>query len=230
MSSANASVAAGPRARQSFNCVHVAAILFVTLLAGTPLHGAPLGKTYFYATRQACVAAGAFSARECASAFANAQAQFRDRAPRFASSGECGLRYRLCEMSESRGESHDAAAYAQAEDLYYVPAGLGIEMIVTARGVEAAPTLAIETRERLFSFQPISGPYEPEMPERPAQENASILSADRFQPFSKLKPFTGATTFQAAALGAIENATRETRASETPEQRRARPRSAPFVE
>ncbi|WP_442756662.1 DUF1190 domain-containing protein [Methylocystis sp. JAN1] len=202
--------------------------------AGAAPAAAP-GKTYFFATREACAASGAFSPRECAAAFANARLQLRDIAPRFASAAECRLKFRLCEIIRPEPQGEDAMAYAPADDAAsYTPMALGVEMVASARGAEAAPTLAIDTRARLFPYFPVSHAYQPRRDD-PAQlgaveENPSILSADRFEPFSKRKPVGSVTTFTASALGAIEGATHDSAPAETPEQRRARLKAAPFFE
>lgn len=204
---------------------------------------ATLGKTYFFATRNACAASGAFSPRECAAAFANAHAQLQDRAPRFASSAECRLHFRICEPVRTESSSGDAMSYAPAEDLAYAPSALGVEIAASPNGVEAAPTLAVETRERLFRYYPVSKPYEPEQEgaseqvrdelgergNRREQQNAAILAPDHFEPFSRRRPVAGATTFTASALGAIQEAAGGP-GDETREARRMRLRNAPFVE
>jgi hypothetical protein len=208
---------------------------------------ATLGKTYFYATRDACVAAGAFSGRECAAAFANARAQLHDRAPRFAGSGECRLHFRICEPvrveipadeAGSEGAS-DPMSYAPMEETAFAPSALGVEIVASRNGVVAAPTLAIETPERLFPYFPVTRPYEPTQEgqsiaarsdgaNRREQQNAAILAPDHFEPFSRRRPVAGATTFTASALGAIEATARP--GGETPDERRMRLRNAPFVE
>lgn len=193
------------------------------------------GKTYFFANRDACVASGAFGARECAAAFANARMQLRDRAPRFTSLGECRLKFRMCELSREEPQEGDAEAIAYAPDdavVAYSPMALGVEMIASARGAESAPTLFVDTRARLFPYYPVSRPYEPRHYEAVGSvvENPSILSADRFEPFKKRKLIGGVSTFTASALGAIEGATNDAPPSETPAQRRARLKAAPFIQ
>ncbi len=126
-------------------------------------------------------------------------------------------------------------SYAPVEEPSYAPSALGVEIVASPNGVEAAPTLAVETRERLFPYYPVSKVYEPEQEGRSEaargdgereRQNAAILSPDHFEPFSKRKPVAGATTFTASALGAIEaSSSRETR-----DERRMRLRNAPFVE
>jgi len=230
MSSTQAS-AANNRARPSA-CRHLAVCLSFMALA--PAAGAAPGKTYFFATPEACAVSGAFSPRECAAAFANARLQLRDRAPRFATAAECRLKFRLCEISRAETREDDAMAYAPADAPAFTPLALGVEMIASPRGAEAAPTLAIDTRARLFSYYPVSRPYEARRvetaPFETARETPGILSADRFEPFSKRKPSGSVTTFTASALGAIEGATHDQASAETPEQRRNRLKSAPFVE
>lgn len=230
MSSTEASAAAPFRAR--LQTLRVACC--VSLLMALPAGAATLGKTYFFATRDACVGSGAFSARECAAAFANARAQLRDLSPRFAGSGECRLHFRICELSRDETPVEDAISYAPDERPAYVPAALGVEMIAAANGVQAAPTLAIETPTRLFPYYPVSKSYRAEPKAESVQarneaQNAAILSPDHFEPFSRRKPVAGATTFTASALGAIEGAVSDFR-GETREERQMRLRNAPFIE
>lgn len=188
------------------------------------------GKTYFFATREACVASGAFTARECIAAFANARQQLRDRAPRFETGSDCRLRFRLCDVSREESQEDDALAYAPSEAVAYTPTALGVEIVATPKGAEAAPTLAVDTPARTFPYFPVSRRYEAQRPESAQAgadpENPAILAADRFEPFSKCKPAKGATTFVASALGAIEGATHD----ESAEERRARLKAAPFIE
>lgn len=233
MSTSQASTAR-VRPSASYLLAVTAGLLALTGEAGASPTAAP-GRTYFFATREACVASTAFSARECAAAFANAREQLRDRAPRFASAGECRIKFRLCEVAREEPQPEEAMAYAPDEDaVAYAPMALGVEMVASARGAEAAPTLAVDTRARLFPYFPVSRPYEARRDE-PAQlgaveENPSILAPDRFEPFSKRKAIGSVTTFTASALGAIEGATHEPGPSETPEQRRARLKAAPFIQ
>jgi len=203
---------------------------------------ATVGRTYFFATRGACVASGAFSGRECAAAFANAHAQLEDRAPRFASSADCRLHFRICEplRLSSPSDSQDPMSFAPAEELSYAPSALGVEIVASPDGVVEAPSLAVETRERLFPYYSVSRAYEPgqegasvhargEAGGKREQQNAAILSPDYFEPFSKRKPFVGATTFTASALGAIQGAAGDP-GNESREERRMRLRNAPFVD
>lgn len=234
MSSTQAS-AAENRARLSASrrLAIAIALLAATGDAGAARAAGP-GKIYFFATREACAASGAFTLRECAAAFQNARLQLRDRAPRFASASECQLKFRLCEAIRAEAREGDAMAYAPDDAApVYTPMALGVEMIGSAKGAEAAPTLAIDMRARIFPYFPVARPYEARRDEPArlgeAQENPAILSADRFEPFPKRK-LGSVTTFTASALGAIEGATRDSDAMETPEQRRARLKAAPFVE
>lgn len=228
--------AAGNHARSSArrHIAIMAAFFALTGELGAASAAAP-GKTYFFATREACAASGAFTARECAAAFANARLQLRDRAPRFASAGECRLKFRLCETAQGEPRAAEAMSYAPPEDaVAYTPMALGVEIVASARGAEAAPTLAIDTRARLFPYYPVSRAYEPRRDDAAqfgaVQENPGILPPDRFEPFSKRKAIGGVTTFTASALGAIDAATHDPGEKETPEQRRARLKAAPFIE
>jgi hypothetical protein len=223
-------------------CARILALPQLAAIALSPLAvavappqaiAATAGKTYFFATRDACAASGAFSSRECAAAFANAKLQLRDRAPRFSTAGECRLRFRLCEMTRADVAEGEAMSYAPPEAAVFTPIALGVEMVASARGAMAAPTLAIETPARLFPYFPISRLYEARVSEVPrsgtVEENAAIPAADRFEPFSKRKPVEAASSFTASAFSAIEDSTRAA-SSETPEERRARLKNAPFVE
>lgn len=234
MSSTEAFAAKQPCARMP--ALRVAFCVSLLSLAASDAVAATLGKTYFFATRDACAASGIFSPHECAMAFSNARAQVRDRAPRFAGGAECRLHFHICQIgrTEDAGGAGGALSYAEAEEPVYVPTALGVEMVASANGVEAAPTLAVETPTRLFPYYPVSRVYEPEpqgqsVQAKGEQQNAAILAPDHFEPFSKRKPFAGATTFTASALGAIEGATGNLN-GESREDRRMRLRNAPFVE
>ncbi len=209
------------------------ALSLSSLPSPTSAHAATYGKTYFFATRDACVASGAFSSRECASAFANARAEMRDKAPRFSAVGECRLHFRLCQPAFGDAPAREVLSYSPVEEPAFVPQALGVEMIASSKGVEAAPTLAVETRNRIFPYFPVSKGYEAEegasRQAKASQKNDAILSPERFVPFAGRKPFTGAVTFAATALGAIEGAT-DAALAETREQRRQRLQSAPFVQ
>jgi hypothetical protein len=207
------------------------AAICVLFLAGPSLahatDGARPGKVYYFATRDACITSGAFTSRECVTAFVNARAQLLDRAPRFSSIGDCKARFHLCEAVG--GESWSAGE-AEPDETAFAPAALGVEIVVTTHGAESAPTLATETPTRLFSYFPVSREYDGgARAERPEQQIPGILAADRFEPFSKRKPVQGTLAFTASALGTIEGAAPDTSASETPEARRSRLKSAPFI-
>jgi hypothetical protein len=248
MSSTEASAAR--RARMpTLRVVSCVSLMSLTAFTGDAA-AAALGKTYFYATRDACVSAGAFNGRECAAAFANARAQLYDQAPRFARSSECRLRFHICEpvrvdpAADEQGAdgAPDAMSYAPSDETAYAPAALGVEIVASRNGAVAAPTLAIETPERLFPYYPVARPYEPGQEgqsiaarsddaarrDRREQQNAAILAPDHFEPFSRRKPVAGATTFTASALGAIEATAPSV--GESVEDRRMRLRNAPFVE
>jgi hypothetical protein len=185
------------------------------------------GKHYFFASREACIASQAFSARDCAAAFANAREQLLELAPRFSSGGECRLRFQLCEIRGGGPQEEEALAYAESEEpTDYMPVALGVEMVATANGVEAAPTLAVDTPAKLFPRFPVSEIYKGR---EDADRYAAILPAGRFQPFPKRKPLDVNQVFRPFALGAIEK-TRRAASQETPEARRERLKNAPFVE
>lgn len=195
--------------------------MFMALVAEAPRAcaspAAPSGRSFFFATREACHASGVFSRQECAIAFTNALAELRDRAPTFRSIVECRLRFALCEPRR------DGSGYA--------PVGLGVEIVVSPHGARVAPALAVEAPGALFPLVPVTQDYAAQ--ETPTQQDDgrldrrddNILPADRFEPFAKRPRIEARFSFYNAApesAGAPP--------PETPEQRRARLRAAPFVE
>ncbi|KAF2992326.1 DUF1190 domain-containing protein [Methylocystis sp. MJC1] len=232
MSSARTPNAASPRqAWRKFGFWGIALLA----LSAPAAEAATASRTYFFATREACAASGAFTVQECASAFANARLQLRALAPRFESSSACRMRFRLCSVARIDPQEGEALGYAQDEAIVFTPMALGVEMVASAKGAEAAPTLAIDTPARLFPYAPVARPYEPPRPglDQPGEfqeKNVMILAADHFEPFSKRKPFDGPMTFTASALGAIVGATHDVSPAETREERRARLKTAPFME
>lgn len=227
----NAQVSAAATARAS-GLVLTIALQFLGL-AGDAAAATP-GKIYFFATREACAASGAFTRQECVAAFLNASAELQDRAPRFASSGECRARFQLCEIRRLDPQDGEAMAYAETQAVAYVPLALGVEMILTGRGVEAAPTLAVETSANMFPKFPVSERYaarpSPREETTAMAGQSAILPADRFQPFPKSAPIDVRATFAPFALGALDDAASSEAARESPAERRARLKSAPFVE
>jgi hypothetical protein len=184
-------------------------------------------KSYFFATREACAAA--FRKRECDAAFANAEAELRDRAPSFDSRSECRLKYHFCEAR--RIEPLDAE---ETEAIAYSPLALGVEMVAAARGVVAAPVLAVETPPSLFPRYPVAREYVARMKEPPRDEALAynaILPADRFAPFPKNSAAGAIASFVPVAPSAADDAPLTVASQEeTPQERRARLRNAPFVE
>ena len=209
------------------------ALQLLAVASGGAMAATP-GKIYFYATREACAASGAFTRQECVAAFLNASAQLQDSAPRFASSGACRMRFQLCEIRRQPPQDAEAMSYAETESIAYTPVALGVEMVLTARGVEAAPTLAVETSGKLFPKYPVSRPYEARTPaepeERTLQGKSTILPADHFEPFPKRETADVRGAFSPFALGALDDNARSAAADETPAERRSRLKSAPFVE
>jgi uncharacterized protein YgiB involved in biofilm formation len=208
--------------------------LFALAIVANAATAATPGKVYFFATREACAASGAFTRQECVAAFNNAAAQLQDRAPRFASRGECRARFQLCEIRRQPAGG-DALAYAEAESMAFTPVALGVEMVATARGAEAAPTLAVETSARLFPKFPVRQVYEAQAPEpqpetNPLEGRTAILPSDHFEPFPRSQPMDVRATFSPFALGALDEAASSSAARESPAERRARLKSAPFIE
>jgi len=204
----------------------------IHLGAGGACAAAP-GKSYFFATRDACAASGVFQKRECDGAFVNARAELRDRAPRFSSSAECRIRFHLCEMRkpDPRDDEENSATGVENED--FIPLALGVEMVASLKGVEATPVLAVETPPRLFPRYPVSRLYEVQEkapPEREASAQGAILPADHFEPFPKRAVPDSARVFSAYTLGALDDASSSAASLETPEDRRRRLKNAPFIE
>jgi hypothetical protein len=207
------------------------AVLSVALLLAPLAEAATLGKTYFFATREACAASEVFTALECAGAFANARLQLHDLAPKFASSGACRQRFRLC--AETRSEPEDGGAFSDSAEMSvaFMPIALGVEIVATPAGAAAAPTLAADTPAGLFPYFPTSRRYAARRFETAQpKENAAILAPDHFEPFSKRKPFDGPLPFTASTLGVIVGSTNDEPPSESAEERRARLKAAPFVQ
>lgn len=238
MSKVLVSAASAPRMRAlTLSASLTSSLTCLALLSGAGgAVAATPGKTYFFASRQACAVSGAFSREECVAAFLNASAQLQDRAPHFSSSGECRARFQLCEVRRE-GAAGDALAYAETETIAYTPVALGVEMILTARGVESAPTLAVETSAKLFPKIPVARPYAPQESEAPRVEAprqgmklTAILPADHFEPFPGRQPIDVRAAFRPFALGSLEEASPGSASEETPAQRRARLKSAPFIE
>ena len=197
--------------------------------AGGESVAATLGKSYFFASRDACVSSGAFRKKECDAAFANAEVELRDRAPGFASRAECRLKFHYCEarrVEPPSGDENDAVAYS--------PLALGVEMTLGPRGAEAAPVLAVETPQSLFPRFPVSREYVSRQRE-PRQDEAlaynAILPADRFGPFPRTSASGALARFVSPAPPAETAAPLDIAShEETPQERRARLRNAPFVE
>lgn len=198
-------------------------IVLVTLVApiaqAGPMAVVPKGKSFFFATREACVASEVFTRQECAMAFANVRAELADRAPTFASVFECRLRFGICEARRDRAG--------------FSPTGIGVEIVVSAQGVRVVPAMAVETPGRLFPKVPLTREYAAQGDFSSQQSgdlpkgDSSILPTDRFEPFAKRPEIQAQFSFNYSSLGAIEGG--RPQVQETAEQRRARLRSAPFI-
>lgn len=238
MSNAQALVAERFSARPALRSrLRVICLVASGFLPAAGADAATPGKSYFFATRDACVASGVFLQRECDAAFANASAELVDRSPRFATGADCRLRFHLCEMRRVAPEEDRETAAAEEEPGRFVPMALGVEMVATGKGVMAAPVLAVETPASLFPKVAVARAYEARDTEPPKKEaaNSTILPADHFEPFRKRRPFDGAATFSAYALGALGDtphieAAQSFASQESPEERRARLKNAPFIE
>jgi len=230
MSNKRALATSYPRGRAAFrlsSAVPLAGLLCFFDAGAAPVAAA--GKAHFFATRDACIASQVFSEKECVAAFANAREQLFDLAPRFSSGGECRLRFELCEIRGGGPQDEEAMAYAETEEpTIYTPAAIGVEMSETVNGVEAAPTLAVDTTAKLFPRFPVSENYERREGREDAGRYGAILPADRFQPFPKRKPIDVNQVFRPFALGSVAER-RRSASQETPEARRERLKNAPFV-
>lgn len=209
-----------------------ASLLFLSTCS--PGSAAPSGRSYFFANRGACTASRLFNPDECAAAFANAAAELRDRAPHFPSNADCRSRFRLCDVTRSKETNEETTSYSPTGEISYTPIALGVEIVVSINGVEAAPTLAVDFPRRVFPFFPISQPYQNQYKEtqkiRNEQRNEDILAPDHFEPLSRRLPLAGATTFTPSAVGTIEIATSKPSKSETADERRRRLKQAPLID
>jgi hypothetical protein len=185
------------------------------LLALDPPAPAAAAGSFLYATPHACASSGIFRRRECEIAFANAQTELQERTESFSSRGRCEARYRLCEKRDG-------------DETVYRPVLLGVEIIGGRDHWSVAPLLGVET-PRLFSGRPISRLVAP----RPMTERwTPILAGGRFRlgkagaETASAEPFDEADfEMQAKEPEPAAYATRE-----SPDARRERLRSAPFVQ
>jgi hypothetical protein len=187
-------------------------------LAAAPAGAVPAGKSFFFATREACAASGFFPRRECDIAFANALTELRARAPTFPSRIDCVLRFSLCER-RAAGEGD------------YAPAMLGVEIVGASSGGVAAPVLAVENPRGMFPGRSIARLYVAPTPDlREEAAPVEIPRADRFTPFRAVQA-GGWSPFEALAADDPPPAAEMDWAKhgETPEQRRERLRNAPFI-
>lgn len=187
-----------------------------------------LGKSYFFATREACAASGAFRKRDCDAAFANAFDELRDRAPSFSSRGDCQLRFRLCEL---RRDDVLAASGFSAPPTY-APLALGVEIADAGAGAVAAPVLAVETPLGMFPAQPVSRAYA-QRASRTRELNELRLAppTDRFEPFSRPRAPNSNEMIEASGFSAfIQEKGGLPEAHESQEERRARLKNAPLVD
>ncbi len=134
-----------------------------------------------------------------------------------AASAGCPLSSGPCDPIRSRAQIADALSYAPAADPIFPSA-------ITPSGRRAKAVPASPLKKAAYPFTSRS-----HWAIRVGGENDSILSPDRFVPFSNHPPFTGQATFAAAALGEIEGVPTDS-AAETREQRRLRLKNAPFIE
>jgi hypothetical protein len=217
----------------------VIAGLFAALIAAPCVDARAQGKSFFFATRSACLASGLFKPRECDFAFANAQTELRERAPSFVGKFDCVLRFHLCERRLV------GAAEGVAAPIRYAPEMLGVEISDLRDGGKASPVLAVASPPGLLRAHPIERLYvaPPHVVQTPPP--SATLRADRFEPFAVAAPARGWTPFvtrrndddaqaslQRARAAAYDagDAQDEAPDSEAESHRRERLRRAPFVE
>jgi uncharacterized protein YgiB involved in biofilm formation len=202
----------------------------MTIAGNSPRAGAaPLGKLYFFATREACAASGVFRKSECDAAFTNAFDQLRDRAPSFASRADCQIRFRLCEPQ--RNES--ATLSTSGERRSYMPLAIGIEIARAGKGAVAAPALAVEAPRGMFAAQPVSRAYVPGELGRDPNDTVkgAATPADRVEPLSAGGALDPQRSIEASGVTNVEQKKGESSPPrETPQERRIRLRNAPLVE
>jgi hypothetical protein len=219
-------VAASPRRRLK---AAIGAVAAICALAGAERAAAATpGKSYFFASRQACAVSGAFRKRDCDAAFANAEAELRDLAPTFSSRAECRLRFLYCETRRIRAEGDETGS------IVYSPLALGVEMVAAGSAVAAAPVLAVETPASLFPRYPTSRAYAARARESAVNGTLAynaILPADRFAPFPKDSASGALARFVPTAQAVEEEVPLDIAShEETAQERRARLKNAPFVE
>jgi len=163
------------------------------------------GKSFFYASEAACRASRHFDRMQCAIAFANAAAEMRARAPRYANGVDCKIQFSVCEREAGAG---------------YAPAMLGIEIVDSAGGL-AVPTLATQAPNGLFRPRSIRRIEPPPLSETGLPQSAGAPApAWRAEAESAPEP----------PPAVDEAASKEAASKESPSARRERLRKAPFVQ
>lgn len=151
----------------------------LVFLASSSPRAAP-GKSFFFATPEACAASLQFGERECANAFFNVEAEFDQRAPVFASRMDCVDRFQQCGRAPDRTAPGEEA---------FRPLMLGVE--ISAKG--AVPVLAVVNPPEMFASQPIS---RLKASRSVASWGAPILTPDRFEPFRMARAAEPTTAFE----------------------------------
>jgi len=211
-------------------CAGGRALLAVLIISGATASAEARGraaeadaKPFFYATVEACAAGKVFSRGECDAAFGNALAAIRARRLFFASRIDCLLEFRLCERQDGVGG--------------FVPALLGVELVRDRGGGAATPVLAVPTPRGLLPPQPIAGRAEPALREREplaiVRRTVVALPTDHFEPVDPSGVRDAWTHFLPRETPAPEPTFFESepdKPRESPQARRQRLESAPFVE
>lgn len=181
--------------------------IIVLMLGAVAAEPAAAEKSFFFATREACDAAGLFDKYECVNAFVNASSELKTRAPTFLNKTDCLLRFGLCESDPVDGR--------------YTPVLLGVEIFETRLGGLATPVLAVASPQGMFRPHPIQS-VEPADPSRARGETEA--AGGPLAPVLIL-PSADGRRVEARNPGDFSR-----RPSETPAQRRERLLKAPFIE
>lgn len=181
--------------------------IIVLLLGAVAAEPAAAEKSFFFATREACDAAGLFDKYECVNAFVNASTELKARAPTFVNRTDCLLRFGLCESDPVDGR--------------YTPVLLGVEIFETRLGGLATPVLAVASPQGMFRPHPIQGLEQTDPSRAPGEAEAAG---------GPLAPVLVLPSADGRRVEARNPSDFSRHPSETPAQRRERLLKAPFIE
>lgn len=127
----------------------LAALLLGAAFAGALPAAAESGKSFFFATRRACVESRYFPRSQCENAFNNVEAELRARAPTFAKKTECALRFGICE--------------GDPQSRRFAPTMIGVEIFDARSGGKASPVLGKPNPAGLFAAHGIAREEAPDI-------------------------------------------------------------------